>query len=67
MVCEREEYDRVDCGKTYRVRKQNESQCKLKTSKEILEEVDEFKCLAAVLCKNGMETETRQYCRGEGK
>ena len=61
MVFERREYDTLDFGEAYRVRRPNVLNCKIRIGKEQLEEVSEFKYLGSVLCKNDtLESEIRE-------
>ena len=52
MVFERQEYDKIGCGKMHNVREESEMKCRIRMREEMFQAVKEFKCLGSVICKN---------------
>lgn len=61
MVFERRMHETIDFKEKYRIKKEHKKSCKIKLKNEVLEEVESFKYLGAVLCKYGkMESEIKE-------
>ncbi len=61
MVSEKRKSEVIEFANQYRMRAENQRQCKIRMNGQIMEEVNEFKYLGSILCKYGsMEGEIRE-------
>ncbi len=69
MVFEKRKSEVNEFAYQYRMRVKSQKKCKIKMNEQIMEEVNEFKCLGSILCKyESMEGEIRErkpYMKGK--